>query len=64
MSGTSAAKQIRCIAPNIKIIFLSMHEPESLEEVGKRDRVDACLSKFCSPELLAKTIKRVLGLTD
>ena len=61
MGGTAAARGIRSIAPKIKIIVLSMHESESIEQLGRLVRVDGYLSKGCSPEILKKTITSVLA---
>jgi DNA-binding NarL/FixJ family response regulator len=61
MGGTAAARQIRAVAPATKIIFLSMHESESIEQLGKLVDVDAYLTKTCSPEKLKKTIAEVLS---
>jgi DNA-binding NarL/FixJ family response regulator len=36
MGGTAAAREIRSIAPEIKILFLSMHESETIEQLGRR----------------------------
>ncbi len=60
MGGTTAAREIRRIAPEIKIVFLSMHESETIAQLGKLVRVDAYLTKGCSPENLKRTIADLL----
>lgn len=61
MGGTTAAREIRRIAPETKIVFLSMHESETIAELGKLVHIDAYLTKGCSPESLKKTIADLLN---
>ena len=61
MGGTAAARQIRAVAPDTKIIFLSMHESESIEQLSKLVHADAYLTKGCSRAKLKKTIAEVLS---
>ena len=56
MGGTTAAREIRRVAPATKIVLLSMHEPVTVQELGKLGRVDACLTKDCSAERLRNTL--------
>ncbi len=63
MGGTSAAREIRRIAPEAKILFLSMHEAETVAQLGKLAHVEAFLSKGCSPEKLKETIASLLNPT-
>ena len=60
MGGTAAAWEIRRIAPQVKIMFLSMHASEAIGPVGKLVQADAYLSKGCSPETLRTTIAGLL----
>jgi DNA-binding NarL/FixJ family response regulator len=60
MGGTIAAREIRRVAPKIKIVLLSVHEPDSLEALAKLVGADAFLSKGCSTEHLRKTIASLL----
>ncbi|HWF39922.1 MAG TPA: response regulator transcription factor [Candidatus Acidoferrales bacterium] len=61
MGGTQAARQIRKLAPDIKIVFLSMHDSDTIEQLSKLIEVDAYLTKGCSREKLKKTIRSVLS---
>jgi len=61
MSGTRAAREIHRIAPQTKIIFLSIHDSDSMEELSRLLKADAYLSKTSSPEQLKRTIAAVLG---
>ena len=45
MSGTQAAKAIRAISPNVKIIFLSMHDSPTVAELAKTVGADGFVSK-------------------
>ena len=60
MGGTAAAREIRSIAPEIKILFLSMHESETIEQLGKILHVDGYLSKSSSTDTLKRTIESLL----
>ncbi len=62
LGGTAAAREIRKIAPEIKIIFLSMHESETIGALSKLVHVDAYLTKGCSPEKLKQTIRGLLDM--
>lgn len=64
MSGTTAAREIHRIAPQTKIIFLSIHDSDSMEELSRLLRADAYLSKTASPEKLKRTISTVLAHAD
>jgi DNA-binding NarL/FixJ family response regulator len=60
VSGTEAARAIRKLMPKTKIVFLSMHESETIAELSRLAGADASLSKGCSPEELKQTIAVVL----
>jgi DNA-binding NarL/FixJ family response regulator len=60
MGGTAAARQIRRVSPATKIVFLSMHESETVVELTRLAGADACLSKRCSPQDLNRAIATVL----
>lgn len=60
MGGMATALAIRNIAPHIKIVFFSMHDGKSLEQMGKMVHVDAYLSKGCTGGKLNKTIAHLL----
>ena len=58
MNGFEAAKEIRRIAPSIKIILYSVHDvPSTASEVG----ADAFVLKSKSAQELIATIERVTG---
>lgn len=60
MGGTAAARQIRRVSPATKIVFLSMHESETVVELTRLAGADACLSKRCTPQELNRAIATVL----
>jgi two-component system response regulator NreC len=62
MGGTAAARQIRQVSPTTKIVFLSMHDSETVVELAELAGADACLSKRCSKEELQRAISLVLKL--
>jgi DNA-binding NarL/FixJ family response regulator len=61
MGGTEAARAIRSIAPETKILVLSMHEPS--EHFAKLVRIDGYLTKSSSAETLKKAITSILSNT-
>lgn len=63
MGGTAAARQIRSLAPSTKIIFLSMHDSETVVELTRLAGADACVSKRCSAAELHKAVSAVLRLS-
>jgi two-component system response regulator NreC len=60
MGGTAAARQIRRLSPKTKIVFLSMHESETVIELTRLAGADACVSKRCAVSDLHKAIAAVL----
>lgn len=60
MSGTMAAREIRRLAPETKIIFLSMQETAAIQALSKDVDVDGCISKRCPVSVLYATIAAVL----
>ena len=60
MGGTAAARQIRRLSPKTKIVFLSMHESETVVELTRLAGADACVSKRCAASDLHKAIAAVL----
>lgn len=63
MNGTTAAREIRSIAPGIKIVFLSMHDAEMVVELERLTGADAGLSKTCAIEEVHKVIVALLKPT-
>ena len=57
MSGFQTAKQIRRLAPLVKIILYSIHE---MPTVARLSGADAFVSKSSSPQELTMTVNRVL----
>lgn len=45
MGGTAAARHIRSVMPETKIIFLSMHDSETVVELTRWAGADGCVSK-------------------
>ena|ERR1700676_2632259 len=62
MTGTAAARVIHRIAPQTRIIFLSMHDSETIIELTKLVGADACLSKRSATSELNKAIVAVLKI--
>ena len=60
MGGTAAARHIRRVSPATKIVFLSMHESETVVELTRLAGADACLTKRCTPQELNRAIATVL----
>ena len=61
MGGTEAARHIRRVSPQTKIILLSMYDSESVVKLAKLVGADACLSKHCGPTELHQAITTVLS---
>ena len=60
MGGTEAARQIRQLSPGTKIVFLSMHDFDTVAQVARLAGADGCLSKHCGAAELKKTVEDVL----
>jgi two-component system nitrate/nitrite response regulator NarL len=60
MSGTRAAKMIRAIAPEIKIVFLSMHDSKAVVELVRIACADGFVSKHCNATQLREAIAAFL----
>jgi DNA-binding NarL/FixJ family response regulator len=60
MGGTAAARQIKRLSPSTKIIFLSMHDSETVVDLARVSGADACVSKGCVIADLRKAISTVL----
>jgi len=57
MTGVEALHRIRRLAPSTKVIFFTMHSPESLRNTG----VDAAISKDSNSDTLLAAIEQVLA---
>lgn len=64
MSGTAAARRIRSILPETKILFLSMHDSETVAELTRLAGADACVSKRSSAAELHSAVASVLGPSE
>lgn len=64
MGGTAAAREIRRLSPEVKIVFLSMHDSETVVELTRIAGADGCLSKRCPEHELHKAIAAVLRKTS
>ncbi len=60
MGGTEAAKEIRRPSPSTKIIFLSMHDSETVFKLARFAGADACVSKHAPAADLRTAITAVL----
>ena len=60
MGGTAAAREIRRRSPQTKIIFLSMHDSDSVSELARLAGADACISKQRPTQELQTAIAAVL----
>jgi len=56
MGGTATARYIRRIAPEIKLVLMSIQDPSAIEEIAKAVDAHAFLSKNCSVAEFRKTI--------
>ena len=64
MSGTAAARRIRSLMPSTKIMFLSMHDSETVIELTRLAGADACVSKRCSAAELHRAVAAILDRRD
>ena len=64
MGGTAAARHIRSLVPSTKIIFLSMHDSETVIELTRLSGADGCVSKRSSATDLHKAVAAVLKPRD
>jgi DNA-binding NarL/FixJ family response regulator len=62
LNGIDAAREIRQIAPGIKIIMLTMHESSQLESVALQAGADVVLTKRMAASSLANAIDRLTGM--
>lgn len=61
MSGTAAARRIRSLMPSTKIMFLSMHDSDTVVKLTHLAGADACISKRCSAAELYRAVAAVLN---
>jgi DNA-binding NarL/FixJ family response regulator len=61
MNGLDAAREIRRMAPRIKIVIFTMHESSQMAAEARRAGADTFLPKNVSPDVLEKTIAALLG---
>jgi DNA-binding NarL/FixJ family response regulator len=61
MSGIEAARQIRRISPQTKILMLSVHDSPSIGTFVKLAGADAFLSKLRSSDYLHETVAQLLS---
>jgi len=61
MSGIEAARQIRKISPQTKIVMLSVYDAPSIHSFVKQAGADAFLSKVRSSGYLHETIAKLLS---
>jgi DNA-binding NarL/FixJ family response regulator len=62
MNGTAAAREIRRLAPETKIVFLSMQDESTILELTEHVGVDGCISKRCEVSELYQMIAKVLQI--
>jgi len=62
LNGIDAAREIRQLAPGIKIIILTMHESAQLESAALQAGADAVLTKRMAASSLINAIDRLIGL--
>ena len=60
MGGTAAAREIRRLSPQTKIVFLSMHDSETIIDLTRLAGADACVSKRRPHEELLTAIAAAL----
>lgn len=61
MSGIEAARQIRKMSPQTKIVILSVHDSPSIGTFVKLAGADAFLSKVRSSDYLHETVAQLLS---
>jgi DNA-binding NarL/FixJ family response regulator len=62
LNGIDAARQIRRLVPETKIVMLSMHESLHLEREAKLAGADAAVTKTSSPEELVGAISQLFAM--
>jgi CheY-like chemotaxis protein len=62
MSAVEAARAIRAIAPNTKIVLVSVDDSPKVGELMKASGADGFVSKSCRPEVFQQTIAAILHL--
>lgn len=60
MGGVELAREVEKIAPNARVLYMSGYPDETLARQGVPIEKAEFLRKPFSPELLAKTIRRIL----
>ena len=60
MDGIEAAREIRRIAPAIKILILSLHEFHQLEVIARQAGADAFVTKEEAATPLTKAVERLV----
>ncbi len=61
MDGIEAAREIRRIAPAIKILILSLHEFHQLEVIARQAGADVFVMKEEAVTSLTKAVERLVG---
>jgi two-component system response regulator NreC len=60
MNGIEAARQIRQLAPEIKIVIFTMHDSRRIAQQAQEAGADAWLVKTCGFDQLTKTLDGLL----
>jgi len=61
LSGDQASDTLREFKPGLKIVFYSGIDEQQLQELGKKHKADACVSKGVRPTELIKIIEDLLS---
>jgi DNA-binding NarL/FixJ family response regulator len=61
MNGIEAAREIRRVAPAIKILIFSMNDAPQVEGAARQAGADAIVEKNVPPALLIKAVERLIG---
>ena len=62
LSGIEAAQQIRAAFPELKVVFVTIHEEETYQAMVEFIHADGFVRKSFLKEDLKKVLKRVIGL--
>jgi DNA-binding NarL/FixJ family response regulator len=64
LNGIDAAREIRKIAPTVKIVILTMHQSSQLESAARHAGSDEILHKGKATESLIRTVDRLFATDD
>ncbi len=61
MDGIEAIRQLRRIAPGVKVVLLTVHDSEQIKSAARKAGADAFIRKDAAGRLLLNEVKRLLN---